>query len=295
MRMPRRAHDGHNAHQGPATGQAILNVEMSAFSAGCEVAVDEVGVHAVVRASGPQLPPGPSAAAARGLDAIRALAGRHAQVKLPTRPIRERFEDLIHGRALDTAEDNDQPQHLHADRLPYRVSSWRYLPSVLKASDVSPDDVFLDLGAGKGRVVYQAARYPFRRVIGVEISPLFTVVARQNLARKRRKLRCREIELITMDAAEYDIPDDVTVVYLYHPFGGETFAKVVERLAASLDRRPRQVRVIYAWPKHEETLLGTGLFRTLSERRDRGTGQIVRTYVCDAEELTADQGSAHES
>ena len=166
---------------------------------------------------------------------------------------------------------------------------------MLNASDIEPDDVFLDLGAGKGRVLYQAARYPFRRVIGVEISPLLTVVARQNLARKRRRLRCREIELITMDAAEYEIPDDVTVVYLYHPFIGETFAKVVERLAASLDRRSRHMRVIYASPTQEEMLLGTGLFRTLSERRDRRTGQMVRTYACDPEQLTADRGGAHGS
>src|SRR5262249_19084439 len=56
-------------------------------------------------------------------------------------------------------------------------------------------DVFIDLGAGKGRVVALAAQYPFRRVQGVEISPQLVAAARVNLERCRPFLRCPDVEL----------------------------------------------------------------------------------------------------
>ena len=60
MRMPRLPHDGHNAHQGPANGEAILDVEMF-LARLVKLLVDGCVMHAVVRASGPQLTVRPSA------------------------------------------------------------------------------------------------------------------------------------------------------------------------------------------------------------------------------------------
>lgn len=42
--------------------------------------------------------------------------------------------------------------------------------------------MFLDLGSGKGRMVLSAARFPFRRIIGVELSNDLTAIARRNVA-----------------------------------------------------------------------------------------------------------------
>src|SRR6478609_9761998 len=56
------------------------------------------------------------------------------------------------------------------DRVYYIPSNWLTLRRVLRRHDVRPDDVFIDLGSGKGRMVLEAARYPFRRVIGVELA-----------------------------------------------------------------------------------------------------------------------------
>jgi Histone methylation protein DOT1 len=50
----------------------------------------------------------------------------------------------------------DQPE-----RMLYAPSSWLFLPRALRSLDVDSDDVFVDFGSGKGRVVFQAARHPF--------------------------------------------------------------------------------------------------------------------------------------
>ena len=149
----------------------------------------------------------------------------------------------------------------------YEPAGWLTLRRVLRSGEVSADDVFIDLGSGKGRVLLQAARYPFKRVIGVEISESLNEIARKNLSRSMPRLACKNIELVTADLAEYEIPDDVTVAFIYNPVRGELFSTVVDKLLASLDRRPRDLRLIYRIPLEEPRLTRTGRFRLLKSAR----------------------------
>ncbi len=145
----------------------------------------------------------------------------------------------------------------------YEPSKWLDLRRILRHEDVCADDVFLDIGSGKGRVVMQAARYGFRRVIGVELSPELNAIAAANVDARRHSLRCTDVEFVTADVAEYAIPDDVTVVYHYNSIDGAVFAALVDHLIESLDRKPRTLRFIYNTALEEETLLRTGRFRMI--------------------------------
>jgi hypothetical protein len=118
-------------------------------------------------------------------------------------------------------------------------------------------------------VVFQAAlRYPFKRVIGVELAPSLHQIARDNIGRNRDRLRCRDVRLVRTDVLDYRIPDDVTVVFLDNPFTGAIFATVLDRLLASVDRAPRPVRIVYFNPVEHERLVATGRVRVI--RRVRG-------------------------
>lgn len=154
------------------------------------------------------------------------------------------------------------------ERVRYEPSGWRDLARVLQTHEVSDEDVFIDLGSGKGRVVLQAARYPFGRVIGVELSEELNDIARANIDAVKSTLRCGSVELETADIAEYDVPDDVTVAYVYNAFRGELFDAAVRALLASLDRRQRPLRLIYKTPLEEDRLLATG--RAVPVRMVRG-------------------------
>lgn len=144
------------------------------------------------------------------------------------------------------------------DRFEYRPSPWRELKKVLPASEVGPDDVFIDLGCGMGRAVLLAARYPIKRAIGVELSADLTKIAQANLDSAREHLAAREVEFIQADVLEYELPDDVTIVYLYNPFTGEIFARALEQILASLDRRPRRMRIIYRHALEHDQIMATG-------------------------------------
>jgi len=143
----------------------------------------------------------------------------------------------------------------------YEPSKWLDLRRILRRRDVHADDVFLDVGSGKGRIVMQASRYGFRRVMGVELSPDLNAIASANIDARRQSLRCSDVEFVTADVAEYAIPDDVTVIYHANSVRGDAFAALMERIGESLDRKPRGLRFIYNIPLEEEALLRTGRFR----------------------------------
>ncbi|MBA3261853.1 MAG: class I SAM-dependent methyltransferase [Thermoleophilaceae bacterium] len=174
------------------------------------------------------------------------------------------------------------------EREGYEGSGWLDLRRMLRPGEVKPDDVFLDLGSGKGRVLMLAARYPFARVIGVELSERLNAIARRNLEAGRRRRRCKQVELITSDVLDYEIPDDATVVYMYNPFRGATFQVVIAKLIASVDRRPRTVRLIYLNPKEHDRLKATGRFRLerkagrLRLRRSEAARSYIRLYALEA-------------
>jgi SAM-dependent methyltransferase len=153
------------------------------------------------------------------------------------------------------------------ERVYYVAANWLTLRRLLRRSEIHPDDVFIDLGSGMGRMVLEAARYPFKRVIGVELVEQLHDAARANLVSTRQRLRCRDIVLVCSDALDYELPDDITVVFLNNPFRGQILARVVEKLIASVDENPRPVTVIYDNPVEDQTLLSTGRFvrqRTIS-------------------------------
>jgi len=188
----------------------------------------------------------------------------------------DRRVERRHG--LDTFGKVLMEEH-DAERGFYKPLPWGALARILSTDDVGPDDVFIDLGAGKGRAVFLAAGYPFKRVIGVELAAELSAVARANIEQVRDRLACQQVEIVTADVLAYEIPDDVTVVFFYNPFQGEVFASAIRRLLESVDRRPRRVRVIYVYPTQLEYLQSTGRFRLV--RRVRGwrpTREWARSY-----------------
>jgi SAM-dependent methyltransferase len=155
----------------------------------------------------------------------------------------------------------------HPDRVRYRPSEWRTLRRILRAGEVGPGDVFVDFGSGMGRVLLEAAEYPFGRVVGVELSQELSDIASRNVERRISHLRCKRVEVVTADAVDYPIPDDLTVAYLANPFGGEIFSAVVDNLISSFERHPREIRVIYNYVREETRLLDTGRVRKVREGR----------------------------
>ena len=181
------------------------------------------------------------------------------------------------------------------NRVDHVPSFWKTLPRILPQNEVGPDDVLLELGSGMGRIiVFAATKYSFRRIIGVEISSDLHKIAEENVRINRPRLRCPQIDLINMDVVDYRIPDDVTFVYLYNPFSGPVFQHVVDELERSVDRNPREIRIIYLTPREEKRLLASDRIRLVRSARavrgDRSDNSIVRLYSLQPSPVAAERG-----
>jgi hypothetical protein len=133
--------------------------------------------------------------------------------------------------------------------LAYLPLSYRSLSRLFASVQVRPgQDVFIDFGSGLSRVPLFAARQPFRRVIGVELSKSLHDVAERNARAALPKLACREVRMVQADAREFAVPPDATVIYFFMPFDESILARVIDNIKASVDAHPREVTILYVKP-----------------------------------------------
>jgi hypothetical protein len=103
--------------------------------------------------------------------------------------------------------------------------------------------VFIDFGSGKGRALLVAASQGFRQLRGIELRKELHDQACTNF-NKCRNLSASTIESINMDACEFEFPNEKMVVFFFNPFGRQVMERVIQRLAASLDKAFRDVWVV---------------------------------------------------
>jgi SAM-dependent methyltransferase len=125
---------------------------------------------------------------------------------------------------------------------------------------ISAEDAALDLGCGMGGAMITLARFPFRRVDGVEISPRLVQVAERNLDR----LRITKSRVFQSDAADFKDYDPYSFIYMYNPFHRVVVETVLRNLCDSQRRRPRAITLIYKAADAEDLVLGSR-FRKVRE------------------------------
>jgi SAM-dependent methyltransferase len=150
--------------------------------------------------------------------------------------------------------------------LPARSAAVRLALNNLPIND-HQKYTFVDLGSGKGRMLFLAAEYPFRQIEGVEFAEELHLEAQQNIARYRnRRKRCSEIASIHADAADYEFPLDNLVIALFNPFGADVMQRVLARIRESVLRSPRDVIMMLLFPELA-TVVDPGEWEALQSAR----------------------------
>ena len=107
---------------------------------------------------------------------------------------------------------------------------------------------FVDLGCGKGRALLVAAEHPFRRLLGVEISPELARVAQANTSPEPR------IAVEQGDAATFRFPNEPLVIFLYHPFLPPVLRKVLRNLKQTRADSSHPTFLLYANPAYQKVI-----------------------------------------
>ncbi len=120
------------------------------------------------------------------------------------------------------------------------------------------DAAFVDVGAGMGRAILIASEYPFKQIVGIELSAALFEIARENVARAHDlRTQCRDVRLVRGDARKRRYPNGNLVVFLFNPFDEIALRTTLKRIVASRTARDA-IYVLYHTPEHLGALLTFG-------------------------------------
>jgi SAM-dependent methyltransferase len=133
-------------------------------------------------------------------------------------------------------------QHLGAHST--ENSSYSSL-EVLFRNRISANDVLVDVGCGKGRVInWWLSKRLQNRLVGIELD---AQVAQRTRTRLRR---FSNVQILTGNAIDL-LPDNATCLFLYNPFGAEVMHEFKCRLKQILVSGPtKKITIIYLNCKH---------------------------------------------
>jgi SAM-dependent methyltransferase len=172
-----------------------------------------------------------------------------------------RYQLRMHLRRIDLTGNTLEDLGLSRERSEsHSNSGGPSLEVVLDSLNISEKDALLDMGCGKGGAMITLAKYPFRRIDGVEICPSLIEIAQHNLGR----LNCLRGTITQCDAAEYTHFDAYNFLYMFNPFPAVVMDSVLQNLRPSLQRVPRKVTLIYNNPVCHDTVIAHG-FRQVKQ------------------------------
>jgi len=139
---------------------------------------------------------------------------------------------------------------------PYQGTRLRVFKKIMgKFSPFLPleNSIFLDVGCGKGRVLFMAKSWGFEQIWGIDFSPQLICDCKKNLgqfAKKQKNLNKRnrqKIKPILASASQFSSWNQVDIVYMYNPFDGNVLKKVMQSWEQQLATN-KELYVIYVNP-----------------------------------------------
>jgi SAM-dependent methyltransferase len=126
--------------------------------------------------------------------------------------------------------------------------------------------IFIDFGSGKGRAVFLASRYHFKKIIGVELSPELNDIALRNLERLEG-VRLDDVEFLVMNASDYVVLPEQAVFYFYNPFPESVMSRVLHNIKRSYRATPRKCYFLYVNPKCAHLFEKMDFVRLMKQQR----------------------------
>ena len=165
------------------------------------------------------------------------------------------FDNLLFDMRFGTStrmRENLQKSEVESANLehavPYVPTQGRVFKALMSAIELPPGGIFVDVGAGKGKVLLLATEYDFQKIIGVEFSARLCAIARDNIERYS-KLRYPAVKPVVHHADIVDYPlSDENIFFMYNPFHTAVMEAFLARIDQSLSANPRDAWIIYHQP-----------------------------------------------
>lgn len=149
----------------------------------------------------------------------------------------------------------------------------KFLKKVFADIGISGEDSIIDLGCGKAYTLFYFAKFPFKKIGGVELSNYLYGIAKKNMD----KLGDKRCFLYHSNATSFTEFDEYNIIYMFNPFRSDIMKKVMENLKESIRRNPRQVVIIYKIPAEHDTIIESGCFELL--KSIPGKTDLYNVYI----------------
>ena len=132
----------------------------------------------------------------------------------------------------------------------YAMTSKSALRNMLGKVDIRSKK-FIDIGSGKGAVVYNAYKLGAKHSLGIEYSPQLHKIALKNF----KNLKCNDFCLsVNLDARKFSDYSDYDVYFLFNPFDDNVYNEVMMSIKAQIQSDSR-VRWIIAYGKSNKSAI----------------------------------------
>ena len=141
-------------------------------------------------------------------------------------------------------DDSNSDQY----RYPYEPTPYSVLERLANSGLIRKKDVVLDYGCGKGRVDFFLSYQTRAKTIGIEYDERIFQAAVEN---QKNAVSGARTEFVLARAEEYEVPEEVTACYFFHPFSIELLRKVMARIVESYYSYPREITLCFYYPSEE--------------------------------------------
>lgn len=148
-------------------------------------------------------------------------------------------------RDLEPAKNGDISSH------GYSKTYEKHLKAIFEKLPLLEELNLLDVGCGKGVVLKEAAKYPFRKIEGIDINDKLIQTASRNFKKLRldQRVKCEE-----KNALEYEEYGNFNVFFFFNPFDREVFEAVVDKILQATKNKQKHIYFIYHNPVFAEVL-----------------------------------------
>ncbi len=152
-------------------------------------------------------------------------------------------------------DDLEIPSENKTRGVGYEGTRVRHFGKLMNMLEFPDDSVFVDFGSGKGRILLEATKYGFKRVVGVEFSHELCEKARENLFTYKNRSNVNvDVEIVESDAVDYEIMDDENVFFMFNPFDATILRVLLDNIGASLKKKHRKIWLIYNKPLYRSVI-----------------------------------------
>ncbi len=170
--------------------------------------------------------------------------------------------EKCHG--LDFSTFVELPVEYRNMYFPYERSSSLLLYRALDRNVWTKKDSFLDIGCGKGYVLYLVRkRYDFENIDGVELLESLCTIARNNM--KKLHMNSHIYHCLAEDFSDYDL---YNCFYMFNPCQSLIINRIALKIARSLSRVPREAWLLYSHPNTFE------IWENMSSSKEQIEGKI---------------------